>query len=111
MEVNLARKIAPSPGECGPAGRSAHLSTEADKPLRKVAHLGISSAMADPRIEQALSRIEAALARIAAAQAAAGAAQPAPAKVVELINTHERLREEVAETLRDLDALLEEIEG
>lgn len=67
--------------------------------------------MADPRIEQALTRIEAALARISAAQTAEGAAQTAPAKVVELINTHERLREEVAETLRDLDALLEEIEG
>ena len=105
------RKIVRSPGGCGPAAGSPHLSTEADKPLRKVAHLGIPSAMADPRIEHALTRIEAALARISAAQGAAGAAQPAPAKVVELINTHERLREEVAETLRDLDALLEEIEG
>lgn len=67
--------------------------------------------MDDPRIAQALTRIEAALARISAAQAAGGAAHPAPAKVVELINTHERLREDVAETLRDLDALIEEIEG
>ena len=65
----------------------------------------------DPRIDQALSRIEAALARIAAVPAPVAPAAEAPAKVVELINTHEKLREEVAETLRELDALIEEIEG
>jgi hypothetical protein len=63
------------------------------------------------RIEQALTRIDAALARIAAAREAGGTAPAQPAKVVELINMHEKLREEVAETLRDLDVLIEQIEG
>ena len=72
--------------------------------------------MDNPRIEQAMARIEAALARIAAAEERAaqpGASQGAAtsARVVELINTHEKLREEVADTLRDLDRLIAQIEG
>lgn len=68
------------------------------------------------RIEQAMTRIEAALARIAAARTAgtspAGSAGTATtARVVELVNSHEKLREEVAEALRDLDALIGELEG
>ena len=69
------------------------------------------------RIESAIERIEAAMARIAAAReaAAARAAQKpeaaAPsAKVVELVNSHERLREQVAESLRQLDQLIEQLE-
>jgi hypothetical protein len=68
--------------------------------------------MDNSRIEQAMTRIEAALARIAAARGPdtpqTGAA--ASARVVELVNTHEKLREEVAETLRDLDALIGQLE-
>lgn len=68
--------------------------------------------MDNSRIEQAMARIEAALARIAAARGPdtpqTGAATSA--RVVELVNTHEKLREEVAETLRDLDALIGQLE-
>ena len=72
--------------------------------------------MDNPRIEQAMARIEAALARIAAAEARGGQPGDAPAaaasaRVVELINTHEKLREEVADTLRDLDHLIGQLEG
>lgn len=74
-------------------------------------HLGIWSLMDHLRIEQALTRIDAALARIAAAREGGGTAPAQPAKVVELINQHEKLREEVADTLRDLDLLIEQIEG
>lgn len=71
--------------------------------------------MDNSRIEQAMARIEAALARIAAAQAPDGAPEGAQnavssARVAQLVNTHERLREEVAETLRDLDALIGQLE-
>jgi len=67
--------------------------------------------MSDNRIEQAMARIEAALARIAAAQASAGHGVGASARVIELVNTHEKLREDVAETLRDLDTLIAQLEG
>lgn len=68
--------------------------------------------MDNSRIEQAMTRIEAALARIAAARAsdAPQTGTAASARVVELVNTHEKLREEVAETLRDLDALIGQLE-
>lgn len=66
------------------------------------------------QIEQAMARIEAALARIAdaghAVQRVAPAQTVASARVAELVNVHERLREEVAETLRDLDALIADLE-
>lgn len=71
--------------------------------------------MDNSRIQQAMTRIEAALARIdgarlVAARPAGNEGAAASARVVELINSHERLREEVAEALRDLDALIGQIE-
>jgi len=69
------------------------------------------------RIQGALQRIEAAMERILAARAAAGAqaemtgAQASgSARVVELVNTHEKLREHVAESLRELDDLIGKLE-
>jgi hypothetical protein len=70
--------------------------------------------MSADRIEAAMARIEAAMARIDAARAAAtggdGRTGAASARVVELVNVHERLREQVAESLRELDALLDQLE-
>ena len=79
--------------------------------------------MAESRIDKALARIEAALTRmdtahqsaLAAANAkadSAGDKDPAgSARVMELVNRHEKLREEVADSLRDLDTLIGELEG
>lgn len=78
--------------------------------------------MDESRIDAALARIDAAMARLERARegllAQAARAQSAPpardaagsARVMELVNRHERLREEVADSLRDLDALIEELE-
>ncbi|OBV11782.1 hypothetical protein [Erythrobacter dokdonensis] len=66
------------------------------------------------RIESAVQRIEAAMERIAAAREATQARteqQPAAsARVVELVNQHEKLREQVAESLRELDELIDQLE-
>ncbi|GAB4484074.1 MAG: hypothetical protein OHK0018_15900 [Erythrobacter tepidarius] len=66
------------------------------------------------RIAHALERIEAALARMDAAREGLLAAAPQPssgsARVVELVNAHEKLREQVAETLRELDGLIGKLE-
>ena len=66
------------------------------------------------RIETALQRIEAAMARINAARDAivTGSAKTASgsARVVGLVNTHEKLREQVAESLAELDELLARLE-
>ncbi|MEM8726318.1 MAG: hypothetical protein AAGE86_12425 [Pseudomonadota bacterium] len=54
------------------------------------------------------------MARIAKAstkQASKPADPAASARVMALVNSHEKLREEVADTLGELDALLEELEG
>ena len=79
--------------------------------------------MGESRIDKAVARIEAALARMDTAHqsalASAKAKSPSDpgkdpassAKVMELVNTHEKLREEVADSLRDLDALIGELEG
>ena len=79
--------------------------------------------MGDSRIDKALARIDAAVARIdtARSDALASIAKTAEAarenesagsaRVTELVNRHEKLREEVAESLRDLDALIEDLEG
>ena len=83
--------------------------------------------MAESRIDKALARIEAALARMDTAHAQAmenakrqatetngedGASDPSgSARVMELVNAHEKLREEVADSLRDLDTLIGELEG
>ena len=79
--------------------------------------------MGDSRIDKALARIDAALSRMDALMAATRA-RPAPpseavatkdqassARVMELVNRHEKLREEVADSLRDLDALIDDLEG
>lgn len=66
------------------------------------------------RIETALQRIEAAMTRINAARetAAAGETKAAAgsARVVELVNAHEKLREQVADSLRELDDVLAKLE-
>lgn len=71
------------------------------------------------RIATALARIEGAMARIEAAchdvarEAGAGAdakAATGSARVIELVNVHEKLREQVAESLRELDDLLAKLE-
>lgn len=66
------------------------------------------------RITSAIDRIETALARIDAVResvTSAGAkAGGGSAKVVELVNAHEKLREQVAESLRELDDLLSKLE-
>ena len=71
-------------------------------------------AMTADRIETALQRIEAAMARINAARetAVAGETKAAAgsARVVELVNAHEKLREQVADSLRELDAVLAKLE-
>jgi len=86
--------------------------------------------MATGTIDKATARLEAALARIERAQArlleehraalgGAGAPASAPAsssaggaaRVMALVNSHEKLREEVADTLRDLDAVIEDLES
>lgn len=70
--------------------------------------------MSADRITSALTRIEAAMARIDAARAglahAEGKGAGASAKVVELVNVHEKLREQVADSLRELDELLAQLE-
>jgi predicted nucleic acid-binding Zn-ribbon protein len=63
--------------------------------------------MDEGRIDHAIKRIETAMERIDAARAAVAAssakAAGGSARVIELVNTHEKLREHVAETLRELD--------
>ncbi|WP_086735609.1 hypothetical protein [Erythrobacter colymbi] len=70
--------------------------------------------MSADRIAAALARIEAAMARIDAAREAAASGDArggsASARVVELVNVHEKLREQVAESLRELDDLLAQLE-
>ena len=70
--------------------------------------------MHEDRIANALGRIEAAMTRIAAAREHAKAPPDQPAagsaRVVELVNKHEKLREQVAESLRELDDLIGKLE-
>lgn len=67
------------------------------------------------RITAAMARIEAA--RLAAASAAPATPQPlenekpGSARVMALVNAHEKLREEVADTIGEIDALIAELEG
>ena len=50
--------------------------------------------------------------RSASGDAVAANAEPeSAARVMELVNAHEKLREEVSDTLRDLDTLIDELEG
>ena len=78
--------------------------------------------MSAARIEQAMARITAAMERIENARATLGAdnAQPSAsettdspgnARVMALVNAHEKLREEVADTIGQIDTLIEELEG
>jgi len=71
-------------------------------------------AMSADRIASALTRIEAAMTRIEAAceglGESEGKAGGSSARVVELVNVHEKLREQVAESLRELDELLATLE-
>jgi hypothetical protein len=75
--------------------------------------------MTADRIAAALARIETAMARIDAARGGGSGGvsggelrgNAGSAKVVELVNVHERLREQVAESLRELDDLLEQLES
>ncbi len=64
------------------------------------------------RIATAFARIEAAIERISVVGEAAAEAKASggSARVVELVNVHERLREQVAESLRELDDLLAKLE-
>lgn len=68
------------------------------------------------RITAALARIDAAMARIDAAREAGVEASSVTkasggsARVVELVNVHEKLREQVADSLRELDDLLAKLE-
>lgn len=66
------------------------------------------------RIASALARIEAAMARIDAARIALPDAEArssgGSARVVELVNAHEKLREQVSDSLRELDDLLARLE-
>ena len=70
--------------------------------------------MSADRIATALARIETAMERINTARETAARAEAksanGPARVIELVNVHEKLREQVAETLRDLDNLLAKLE-
>ena len=75
--------------------------------------------MSAGRIEQAMARLNAAMERIDAACAAGKAAgsagsasdNPGSERVMALVNAHEKLREEVADTIGEIDALIEELEG
>lgn len=78
--------------------------------------------MSAARIEQAMARISAAMERIDAARAEiATAPATAPhtenseaggsARVMALVNAHEKLREEVADTIGQIDTLIEELEA
>ena len=70
--------------------------------------------MGESRIVSAMERIEAAMERIAAVRLSAPSTDEDPAasaKVAALVNSHEKLREEVADTMRELDALIAELEG
>lgn len=69
--------------------------------------------MTAERIATALARIESAMARIDAAREVAAGADGkggGSGRVVELVNVHEKLREQVAESLRELDDLLAQLE-
>lgn len=67
--------------------------------------------MMSDRIELALQRIAAATARIDAVRERTRARGGGSARVVELVNAHEKLREQVAESLRELDDVLARLES
>jgi hypothetical protein len=74
----------------------------------------IIPAMGESRIISALARIEAAIERIDAACDASSAdasTKAGSSGLTALVNNHEKLREEVAETMRDLDTVIADLEG
>ncbi|MEL6877450.1 MAG: hypothetical protein AAGL68_05060 [Pseudomonadota bacterium] len=74
--------------------------------------------MSEDRIEEAMARIELALARIDLAQSTAPTAPQQSEseegtnspRIMALVNAHEKLREEVADTLTELDGVIAELE-
>ncbi len=87
------------------------------------ANLVFPVVMSAERIDEAMARINAAMARIDAArleikssaqESVSGQGSEGTqgsARVMALVNAHEKLREEVADTLGELDTLIEELEG
>ena len=70
--------------------------------------------MGEGRIASALARIEAAMERIATLRPENPAKSDdiaGSAKVLALVNAHEKLREEVTETMREIDELIEDLEA
>lgn len=70
--------------------------------------------MDESRADRALARLDAALERIAAARGNVEqrSADPASsAQIMKLVNRHEALREEVADALGELDAVIASLEG
>lgn len=65
------------------------------------------------RLDTARQRIDAAISRIGAACAAVPAKDVATANpsVLDLVNRHEKLREEVAATIREVDQLIGDLEA
>ncbi|MBD2842017.1 hypothetical protein [Erythrobacter rubeus] len=73
--------------------------------------------MGESRIVSAMTRIDAALQRIASARSAIsessgnrGSGDGTNVKILALVNAHEKLREEVAETVSELDAVIADLE-
>jgi len=85
--------------------------------------------MSSTRIDEAMARLNAAMARIETARLELASSgqdnepgqdrektdtkpdSQSSARVMALVNAHEKLREEVADTLGELDTLIEELEG
>lgn len=87
------------------------LSTGTGKALRARLKGGNPGTMSGDRTEAAVQRIEAALARIArAADNARGSPPAVSSSVTALVERHETLRENVAQTVAELDKLLGELE-
>ncbi|MDJ0977420.1 MAG: hypothetical protein QNI87_02695 [Erythrobacter sp.] len=64
------------------------------------------------RIDAALARMDTARSHAANFSVAEGDKDASgSARVMELVNRHEKLREEVAETMRELDVLIEDLEN
>lgn len=62
------------------------------------------------RINTAVERIDNACSRLESQQEESGDGQGS-ARVMALVNAHEKLREEVADTIGELDAVIEELES
>lgn len=101
------------------ASHSRSFINKLTQSFAKRCKLGISHPMSAERIDEAMARINAAMARIDAARLElastpkieAAAENTGSARVMTLVNAHEKLREEVADTLGELDTLIEELEG